>query len=388
MRDKNYLKLMTLYGLYFIALGASSFTSVYLGGKGMDNAQIGMLLSVPPLLSLVVQPIWGLAGDRAKYKRTILAITYAGTGIACFVIDFAQGVWPLLAAMCLYNCFCQGCSPIISTICMEYTENRKSGFGPIRMVGSITYQIMVLFLGFVLSGTMPGLFRIMGVIYVLCSAYALAMPPIEGHQHEKEKKVSPLLLLKDRRILLLLCMTFCGKIAGMFYVSFFNKYSQELFQSNSIMSVLSFVAIFMEIPFLLFAGKFMKKLKITYWVLLGYLLNAIRFIGISSTQSLPVLIVLQLAGVSIMACFEFYPSLYLNAIAPKELLGSVQSLTTIVTFGLTQMAGSLLGGFMADALGLQRAFGVYGAFLVLMLVVFAYPAKKADMDWPESNSAQ
>lgn len=382
MRDKGYLQLASLYGIYFLALGASSFTSVYLGGKGMDNAQIGLLLSLPPLLSLVVQPMWGLAGDRARYKRTILAVSYAGAGLGCFLISAASGFWVLLAAMCLYNCFCQGCSPIVQTICMEYTAPRKSGFGPIRMIGSITYQLMILFLGFVLSGTMPSLFRIMGVLYVLCGAYSLASPPIRGHQHEG-KKVSPFVLLKDRRILLLLCMTFCGKAASMFYVSFFNKLSQELFASNSVMSVLSFTAIVMEIPFLLFSGRLMRKLKITCWVLLGYLFNAVRFIGISVTQSLPVLIMLQLTGVSVMACFEFYPALYLNAIAPKELSGSVQSLTTIVTFGLTQLAGSLTGGFMAEQLGLQMAFGVYGVFLLAALAAFAIPARKADMDWPE-----
>lgn len=387
MRDKGYWRLASLYGLYFVALGASSFTAVYLGGKNMDNAQIGMLLSVPPLLAMALQAVWGLAGDRARLKRNVMAIAYLGTGLGCFLIDAAQGVWPLLLAMVFYNCFSQGPSPILQAICMEYTRDKRGGFGPIRMVGSITYQVVVLLAGFVLSGTMPQLFRLMGVIYVACSAWSIAMPPVEGHQHAKEKKVSPLLLLRDRRVVLLLAMMFCGRVACTFYVSFFNKYVQESYASNSIMSLLSFAGIMLESPILLFSSRWMKKMKIMHWALVGFALNAVRFIGISMTQNLPVLFILQIIGPSSMICFEFYPALYLDEIAPKELSGSVQSLTSIVATGISQLAGSLVGGFAAEALGLQRAFGVYGVFLLLAMLLFIVPARRVNMDWQTAGQS-
>jgi len=381
MRDKQYLQLASLYGIYFLALGASSFTSVFLGGKGMDNAQIGLLLSIPPIVSLLVQPVWGLAGDRARYKRSVLAVSFAATGLACFLFEFTSGFWPLMLVMCLYNCVSQACSPLSQTICMEYTDDKKGGFGPIRMVGSITYQAMVLITGFILSGTMPQLFRIMGIIYVFCGFYALMAPPIEGHQHEEHKKVSPMLLLRDKRILLLLAMTFCGRAAAVFYVSFFNKYTQELFQSNSLMSILHYASLVLEIPFFLFSDRIMRKLKITTWALIGYAASALRFIGISMTGSVPVIMGLQLLAVVSMGCSEYFPMLYMNEIAPDELKGSMQSLNVVVTFGLPQIFGSMLGGVLADAIGLQSAFGVYGAFLVVMFLAFLIPAKKAGLTW-------
>ena len=381
MKDKQYLQLASLYGIFFLALGASSFTSVFLGGKGMDNSQIGLLMSVPPIISLLVQPAWGLAGDRARYKRSVLAVSFALTGIVCFMYECTNGVWPLMIVMCLHNCASQACSPISQTICMEYTADKKGGFGPIRMIGSITYQAMVLIIGFLLSGTMPQLFRIMGIIYVFCAAYALLSPPIEGHQHEEEKKVSPLILLKDKRIILLLAMIFCGRAASVFYVSFFNKYTQELFHSNSLMSILHYASLFLEIPFFLFSDKIMRKMKITTWALIGYAATSLRFIGISVTSSVPVLICLQLLAVVSMGCSEYFPMLYMNEIAPDELKGSMQSLNVVVTFGLPQIFGSMLGGVLADAIGLQSAFGVYGAFLVVMLFVFIIPVKKSNLTW-------
>ena len=58
---------------------------------------------------------------------------------------------------------------------------------------------------------------------------------------------------------------------------------------------------------------------------------------------------------------------------------------TIVTFGISQIMGSLLGGVLADAVGLRSAFGVYGAFLVVALIAFIVPAKKANMTWEDAK---
>ena len=384
MGDKHYRRLVILYGVYFLALGASGYTSVFLAGRGMNNAQIGLLMSVPPLVAMAASPVWGFAGDRARLKRTILAAAFFLTGIAAFFFDRVEGFLPLMALMCVYSIVSQGISPLAQTISMEYSAGTKWGFGPIRMSGSIAYQLMALALGFILSGSMPQLFRIMAVIYCFCGAYSFLLPPVEGHQHAQER-VSPFLLLKDRRILLLLAMGFCGKTASMFGMSFLNKHVQEVFQSNQIMSVLAFVAILLEAPFLLFSRRFMRKLRVTQWTLLGFVLTGARFVGIALTRSLPVLVLLQLAAVAVMACFEFYPSLFMNAVAPKELKGSVQSLNVLVTFGLTQLTGSMLGGFLAERLGLQATFGIYGAFLFVALAAFALPATRAQgMEWPEN----
>ncbi len=383
MGDKFYRRLVILYGVYYMALGASGYTSVFLAGRGMNNAEIGLLLSVPPLIAMTASPLWGYAGDRARYKRSVLAAAFLLTGAACFFFDRVEGFLPLMALMCAYSVFSQGINPISQTVSIEYSAGTKWGFGPIRMAGSIAYQLMALALGFVLSGSMPQLFRIMAVIYCFSSAYSLLLPPVAGHQHA-QKRVSPFLLLRDRRILLLLAMGFCGKTSSMFGVSFMNKYVQEVFHSNQIMSILAFFAVLLEIPFLLFSKKLMRKLSVTRWVLLGFALTGVRFIGIALTRSLPVMIALQLTQVAVMACFEFYTSLYMNAIAPKELKGSVQSINVLTTFGLTQLTGSMLGGFLAERFGLQATFGIYGAVQVVAFAAFFLPAVRArDMEWPE-----
>ena len=59
----------------------------------------------------------------------------------------------------------------------------------------------------------------------------------------------------------------------------------------------------------------------------------------------------------------------------------MQSVNTLVTFGLSQITGSLLGGFIADAVGMQHTFLIYGLFLAVMCAVFFVPARRIDLEW-------
>ncbi|MGI6173554.1 MAG: MFS transporter [Christensenellales bacterium] len=382
MKDKGYMRLLILYAMYFIPLGASSYTAVFLGGRGMTNAQIGILSSIPPLIALTVQPLWGMASDRAHYKRSVLSVCFFLSAAASLWVDRAYAFIPLMLAMTGFNAAAQGLMPISTSICMEYTQGSRHGFGPIRLAGSISYQLVVLLLGFILSEGMPNLYRIMSILYIACGLYALLAPPVRGYQYA-EQKVSPFAVLKDRRILFLFSMTFCGKAASIYSVSFYNKYAQELFGSNSAMSVLAFLAVLPEIPFLMVSNRIMRKFRVTTWALIGFGLTALRFLGIASARSFWLMTLLQIPQVAVMACFEFYPSLYLNSIVDKKLRSSVQSVSTLVTFGLTQLSGSLLGGFLADTYGIQTGFLVYGLFLLAAIAVYFVPARNMNMVWED-----
>ena len=381
--DASYIRLIVLYAAYFLPLGASAYTSVYLSGRGVSDAQIGTLMSLAPLIALVFQPLWGQAGDRAKYKRSVLALSFLLTGAVCLLYDVAAGVVALLCVMTAYSAVSQGISPLAQSICMEYSNDYTCGFGPIRMSGSIAYMVM-LFLPSFAPDSMKHLFLIMGVCFLACSAYALRIPPVRGYQHESTK-ISPFTVLKDKRIAFLMAMTFCGKTASGFYVSFFNLYTSRTFTANT-MSVMAVIAIILEIPFLMFSNRLRTKMKITTWVLVGFLLNAIRFIGIAFIETPWIVMLLQFTGVSVMACFEFFPVLYMNDIVVKELRSSMQSMNTLITFGVTQLTGTMLGGFIGDKLGLQAAFGIYGVFLIAAFLAFLIPARKMNMQWQDKLS--
>ena len=88
------------------------------------------------------------------------------------------------------------------------------------------------------------------------------------------------------------------------------------------------------------------------WLLIGFLLNGVRWLGLAFSTTPALIILFQLFGVTVMACFEFMPAFYLNHRVPPELTGSAQSMLSLTAFGAGKVIGSLLGGLFSEMAGI------------------------------------
>ncbi len=379
--------LYAYYAVYFMSMGpTASFAAIFYEEIGLNDTQIGMLMSLPVLLGMLAMPLWGIASDSAARRRSVITLALALSACFSFLYDLTDR-FALLMVICTGTAlFSQPVLPLSSSLAMEYTAGVGRSFGPIRMAGSIGYQVSALLAGVLFAGSVRGLYRLVGVFLLLAAGLSLLMPPIAGHQRERGVRVSPALLLRDRRVLLLLCMVFTGTITSMFYQSFFAKHFADCGASNAMVGLMSVISVGMELPFLLFSGRLYRKLTVWQWMLLGMAVNAVRWIGVALTRDVLALLALQLLGVSVLACFEYFPALYLSERVAPELLSSAQTTLNFVTFGVARVVGGLLGGALSDAIGTGAVFGVCGALLTCGLAVFLAPARR--MSALERQAAQ
>lgn len=375
MLKRHTIALYMFYGLFFFSTGITAFNPKYLGEIGMGNAEIGIIMSIPGIIGIFFQSSWGILSDRVKLKRNILFFAALAGGICYFITGFFASFLPILVGMILVNVIQLPISPVSSTIALEHTEKTGLSFGPIRMSGTIGYQLGALILGLILTASLKGIFQIIGVLLMLCSVSALFLPPVQGHQHGREK-VPFFHLLKDKRLLLLLIMTFTACSTSAFYMSFFTKHLGDLGVDNGVTGIITFISVVLEIPFLLLAKKVYKKLSIWHWVLLGFVLNGIRWIALGFARDVSWILIANIPTVSIMACFEFFPALYINEITPKELKGSAQSLLSLCTFGITKLTGGLLGGFLSSSFGIPPIFIANGILLMAAAAIFVIPCRR------------
>lgn len=369
------LSLFGFYGVYFIATGVTTFNAKYFGEIGMSDADIGILMSVPGIIGIFFQGFWGSFSDRVRLKKTILIFAGLAGGLLYILTGLTQQFWLILLGMTAINFVQMPINPVGAAISMEYTETRGTSFGPIRLSGTIGYQIGALAVGFILTVSLKGLFPMIGALYMLCAVLAVFLPNVEGHQHGK-KKISFFVLLKDKRVLLLLAFALVGCTASAFYNSFFTKHLGDLGIDNGVTGVITFLSTFLEIPFLLFAQRLYKKCSIWVWMMAGLILNGVRFLGLAFAADVPWIILANLPCVSIMACFEFFPGLYLNEIVRDELKGSAQNLLVLTTFGITKITGALIGGFLCDSFGIPVVFGGLGIMLLAAAAVFLIPCRR------------
>lgn len=375
-KDRRLYSLYLFYAVNFIAMGMTTFAPKFYGEIGLSDGQIGLISAVMASVSLFAQPAWGALGDRARYKRSVIALPLTCAGLLCFLVPSASGSFiALLALLTLYNTFYLPAIPLGNAISIEYTDAHGHSFGPVRMMGTIGYQVSILFTGFLLTRSLRGLYPAIGLATLAAAGCALLLPPVQGHQHGRQK-VSGTSFFRDRRLMLLFGVAFLANIAHQFNLSFFSKHLGDLGIGNAVTGVITMLSVALEIPFLLFGDRIMKRHAVWTWMTIGLLLGAVRFFLLSAVRT-PVMIVLaQMLSISHLACFEFIPFIYLGRVTRRELLGSVQSVYQMISFGVARIVGALLGGLIADAAGIPTVFALCGALLLCTAAALYAPMRR------------
>lgn len=369
----HYRALYAFHLIYFIIYAATTFLPKYFGELGLTDGQIGMLMSLPAMAGVLMQPLFGAMTDRVRQKRFVVIGLLAGLAAVSFAMDRITGFLWLLGGMTAFNILQLPIAPASTAIALEYTAQTGKGYGPIRLLGTVGYQIGALGIGLVLAGSLKGLYRVIGLIVLAACAAACFLPPVAGHQHG-QKKVSMAVLLRNRHIVALLGMVLIGTVTTQFYMSFFSKHLGDLGIGNTMTGVMLFISVAMEIPFLIFGDRLARRFSIWQCLMAGLILCAIRWLGLAFAKSPGLILIFQIPGVSVMACFEFFPALYINRRVPDTLKGSAQTAVMIVSFGIAKAIGSLLGGFVSDRIGIPAVFAANGIILIIAIIILWRPA--------------
>ena len=371
----RYISLFVFYFVYFIAMGMSTFIPKYYGEIGMTNAQIGVLSSIPTLIALAVTPLLGMMTDRISKKRYLVTMLMLAYAVICFLIPYSKGFVMLLAMISISTIVGNNILPVSSTIAIEYTDQIGKPYGPIRMMGTLGYQIGALIIGILLSTSLRSLYPMMGVSILLACATTFLLPDVKGHQH-KQTKVPLTKLFADKHLRMLYGMIFFATVSTQFYQAFYTKHLGDLGMNNQITSIITLLAVILELPFLLVGDRLYKKANIWNWLLAGMLTNGLRWLGLAFTKS-PVLIILfQLPAVTVLSCFEFFPALYLSKRVSPELTGGAQSMLALISYSASKVIGGLIGGQICQFTGIPAMLAFFGVWMIAGSFIFWFPTRK------------
>ena len=365
----RYYSLYAFYFIYFIMNGASAFIPKYYGEIGLSDGQIGLLSSVPTLAALVFMPALGALSDRVPRKRYLLSVLLLVMALACFSVVFCSNFLMLLVAVSAYMTFYVSASPVSTTISLEYCAQINRPYGPIRLMGTLGYQAGALLVGILLSKSLGNLYPLMGAAVLAACAITFLMPNIEGHQHHR-KKVPLRRLFADSHIRWLCLMILFASVTSQFYNAFFAKHLGDLGMSNAVVSWITLLSVLPELPFLFFGDRIAQRTSIWNWLLVGFAVNGVRWLGLAFSTSVAPIIAFQLLGVTVLGCFEFMPAFYLNRRVPAELAGSAQSMLSLTVFGAGKVLGGLLGGLICECTSIPTGFAINGVLLLAGCAAF------------------
>ncbi|MBU2611954.1 MAG: MFS transporter, partial [Chloroflexi bacterium] len=127
---------------YFAALSAIlPFIALYYQSLGLTGGQVGILLGVPPLVSLFASPFWsGLADARNRHKLTLL-VTMA---MAVFLMAIFPAIRTFALALPFIMSFAFFSAPIMAIVdnaILSKLGSQRDTYGRVRLWGTVGWGL-------------------------------------------------------------------------------------------------------------------------------------------------------------------------------------------------------------------------------------------------------
>lgn len=370
---------LLVYGLFFMTNAVfGTFLPVYLNHAGYSSSRVGSILAIGPFVTILAQPIWGTAGDRAKAKNSVLKVLLLGSAISVALFRFSTNYFYLAAIMAVVTFFQCSVNPLMDAITLEYTEKSRWRFSSIRMAGTIGYAFMSILAGIYAKKNIDGIFGLYFLIAMLVFAAVFLLPSVQGHQ-SKGKKISFLQLLKNYDLVLLLAYATILQLTLQFFYSFFGIYFKGMGGDNGLLGWAMFLSAIFEVPFLLFANRIISKIGTKYALVLSGCAMAVRWTLLRFITAPQWILPVQLLHGLSFIVISYSMAMYINEKVPPELKASGQAMFGFLGMGAARIVSTLLGGYFSDLFGIRQIF-LFNACLIvfstILFLLFFHPAVK------------
>ncbi|WP_438492926.1 MFS transporter [Paenibacillus sp. IHBB 3054] len=347
----------------------TSFFPLYLQDVGMNKLEIGSLMSVGALVSIIANPFWGIWSDRYQNMRRIVLVMLTGTLVLSQLV-FQAHTYEMIYVSILFFYFFQG--PLFAqsnTMILSYIDGTNHKFGSFRLWGSLGWALTAILAGPVIEWAGVSILSYLFAALLCAAMLSLVALPRLDHSIG----VAPLPFKGFQKIFynpFFLCFIFFGilvSIPNTMNNTFVSLYITELGGSKTMIGLAVFLSSILEVGVLLLCNRFLKR-KVS--VLLGWLaLVSVLFVlrwWLMAGATTP----LQVAFIQILHCITFGGFFYVGTqltmlLVPRPYRSSGQALYTLTWSGISGILGGVLGGWLYQTLGAQSMYqsGVFLSFI-------------------------
>jgi PPP family 3-phenylpropionic acid transporter len=369
--------LSPVYFAYFGAVGAlSPYLSLYFRSIGLTGTEIGLLMSVQPVLLFISQPIFGPLTDRSGHRGRMLSVLLLIVAATGLLMGAGRSFWSLLPLVMLWSFFAGLIGPIADSIALGEMERTGVAYPRLRLWGSIGFPIVAVTAGWLYGriGVHSQFFLYGGLM--LFSVFFARQLPAEGLTGRRPVWGELWKLVKNPYLLafLLLCAVEQTTLAA--NSAFFSVHFMSVGGSSSALGWAWGLTALAEVPVWLVLGSIIDRTGPLPLLALSGAAYALRW-GLNSVITNPNLLV----GVTLLQSITYallMPTavIFVGELTPPELRTSGQALLGLVTLGLATLVGTYVGGRLVDQVGTAGmyrfsawvALVACGGFLLLLLL--------------------
>lgn len=346
---RDLYRLRLLYLLTGTAGGIfNPYLTTLLVHQKMNASIVGGMMSVGILLSIIVQPIWGVLVDRYRQTKGVLLLAIIIPAVLSFFYSF-QIFTVIVFAYIISIIFSATQSPIADSYAVSAARSAGTSYGTIRMLGSLGTALGGYAGGFYLSYF--EITRLWLPFLLLSLAGAATVLSLSNNKREYATAHVSLSeglreLLGNRLFMLFLIACFFVNQTLTAYNSFFVLAFQEAGGSYSLVGTALLLASLTNVPSMLLAAKILKAWGHERTLLLAAFFYALRW-AIQWLFPIPMVMVgIQVLHGLSFGLFYVAAVEYVAAAAGKRMQATGQSIFYMVFSGLGGIVGNLLNGYL------------------------------------------
>lgn len=350
-----------------------SFLPLLLKDIGLTGKEIGSVLAIGPLATIISQPFWGFLSDKYKTVKRMLIISVIGMLLFSVIFFNMEGLVTLLIFGALFYFFSSPVGALSDSLAQRQAEHFNISFGSIRMWGSIGFAFSSLFVGELLN-----IYGIQFIVWPYLS-FGLILLLIIFSITDVKSPSAPArlkdiqLLLKNKAFLTFLILMMFITITHRVNDSFIGLYMAELGGSERLVGVSWFVSLISEATVFALAFLWFKRKKALNFIIIASFLYVVRWLLFSVVEQPFHLVSLQLLHGLTFAIFYLSAIEYVTQLIPNILKSTGHLIFYSVFFGVSGIIGSLGGGFIIELYSGQLLYLLNGilAFIgLLSLIVY------------------
>lgn len=380
MHSLPYWRLSGFYFVYFAFVGAfAPYWSLYLKSLEFSAFQIGVLMSLLQVARIFAPNLWGWLADHSGHGVRLVQVA-AGMSLLTYLGVFTGEGFPwLFAVMALMSFFWSASLPLMEAITLGHLGEGSSGYGRIRLWGSIGFILSVIILGYVLdfAPIKALLWVVLGLMVgVFLFTRWIPEPHVAPH-HDNHPPVRE--ILRRPEVMAFLAATFLMAAAHGVYYTFYSIYLVDHGYSKGAVGWLWSVGVLCEIGVFLLMPRLTARFGLRRILLASFLLAALRFLLIG--YGVEWLAVVMAAQVLHAASFGSYHASCV-AVVHRFFRGrnnaKGQAIYTSVSYGLGGTIGGLWSGALWEPAGASLTFAVSSLAALLGFVLLLWGVRLKD----------
>lgn len=344
------VRLAAFYGVYFTYAGVMApFWPVWLAGRGIGPAEVGLILAAGQWLRVATGPAIAALTDRWGRRRRMM-LTLALTAFVLYALcNTAIGFWALLPLSAMAASATGALLPIGETVTLAHAYRDRLDYGRIRLWGSLSFIAAATVVGYgvKLGGIDVALLAVLSALAAtVLVSLALPRPPSRPATQRRGFGA----IVGNRPLLAFaLCAGLIQASHAMFY-GFASLHWRGRGIDGTEIGLLWAAGVIAETVLFSFSGRVVGRLGIVGLLRLAAAAGLLRWVCFAADPGLPWLFPLMTLHALTFGATHLATMHAITRLAPPESAATAQALYSAGT-GVLMGLGASLCGFLYEAIG-------------------------------------